>query len=422
MEQVIGSQTTTNKISYRDLLGEVAFLKMMIAKIISRFGDSIDIVAYGWLVFQITGSTAQLAAIYAVSGIPSFIFNMISGVAITYMQKKTVVFLSDFGRGIIVLITAILYVTGNLAVWHLFLFAFLNSTLEAFRGPAAMPLFVQVISKEKMDYAVAAVSSGSTIAEIIGYSVAGFLIGTIGIGFVIALDGITFFLSGILIWSIKLQKEQIKKEDFAFKNYFRDLKAGISYVWNTKLILSVCLFAGVFNFFVIPFNALQPAFAEEILNRGPEAISVMSVAFLVAMLVGGMICPKVKEKVNGKWMFIFSGFLLAIGYVALSQLGLVKDSPYLYVYLSVCSGIMGIAIPLLNLPIKVAIMKHVEPEYLPRAISFVNALSLSSTPLGGALVGAMILCVSLEYVFVIFSVSILVLFILQIFNKALSDI
>lgn len=410
------------KMTYKDLFCEKDFLKMTIAKIISRFGDSIDTVAYGWLVFQITGSTALLAALYAVSGIPSFIFNMVSGVAVTYMQKKVVVYLSDFGRGAIVCITALLFITGNLEVWHLFLFAFLNSTFEAFRDPAAMPLIMQVIPKEKLEYAVATMSSGSTAAELIGYSVAGVLIGTIGVGPVIFIDALTFVISGLLIKFISVEKEQLTHVKLTVKNYFKDLGEGFKYVCNAQVILSICLFAGIFNVFVIPFNALQPAYVDEILQKGPEAISIMSVAFLIAMLIGGIISPKVKEKISGKAMFIISGLILAIGYFCLAQLGKVYDSPFLYAYLSGSCAMMGLAVPMLNLPIKIAIMKQVEEVYLPRTIAFVNALSLSTTPLGGGLVGLMILYIPLQYVYIIFSVAIIILFILQIFNKSLSRI
>lgn len=411
----------TSKMTYRDLLCETDFLKMAVAKIISRFGDAIDTVAYGWLVFQLTGSTALLAALYGVSGIPSFVFNMVSGVVVTYMPKKFVVYLSDFGRGIVVCTAAVLFMTGNLEVWHLFLFAFLNSTFEAFRDPAATPLMMQVIPKEKLEYAVATMSSGSTIAELIGYSVAGILIGTIGVGPVILLDALTFGVSGLLIKYIKVEKEKITKVKLTVTHYFKDLKEGIGYVCSKKVILSICLFAGVLNVFVIPFNALQPAYVDEILRKGPEAISILAMAFLVAMLVGGILSPKVKEKLSAKVMFICSGMLIGIGYFCLAQLGRVYDSPFLYLYLVISSAMMGFALPMLNLVIQVGVMKQVEEAYLPRAIAFINALALSATPLGGGLVGLMILYIPLQYVFIVFSMALIGLFILQIFNKGLSE-
>lgn len=418
----VKSVTNEKKTSYLSLLGEHQFIKILLAKIISRFGDSLDIVAYGWLVFQLTGSSALLATIYAVSGIPSFLFNMVSGVWVTYLQKRTVVIVSDLGRGVIVLITAFLFLSGQLETWHLFVFAFLSSTFEAFRAPAATPLFMQTISEKNRNHAIAAMSSGSTFAEIIGYSVAGILIGTIGVGFVIMIDAVTFLGSALLIIAVKVKKEEISRAKLTITSYFSDLKEGLSYVVKSKLILSICAFAGFFNFFVIPFNALQPAYVDQILKKGPEAISIMSISFLIAMLIGGMISPKMKEKTSGRLMFLTGGFLIALGYYSLAMLDKINTTEFLYPGLICASVIMGFAITLINLPLKMAIMAHVERAYLPRTVSFINALSLSTTPIGGAFVGFLVMTINLKYVFMMFSIFILILYIVQLFNKSLKDI
>ncbi len=409
-------------VGYKDIFIEKEFMKQFLAKIISRFGDSIDIVAYGWMVFQLTGSAVILATLYAVSGIPSFLFNIISGVVVTYLPKKTVIYICDFGRGVVVLITALLYMTGHLAVWHLFVFAFLNSSFEAFRTPAAMPLFASLISKEKYDYAVSTNTTGITLAELMGYSVAGVLIGTVGVAVVIIIDAITFFISGLLILSIKISKEELSKNKLTLKGYFLDLKSGFNYVLSNRLILSICLFAGGFNLFIIPFNALQPAYVDEILNRGPEAISVMAISFLIPMIVGGILAPIIKKRVTGKKMMIFSGVLISIGYLCLSQMGMFRDSNLLYLGVGLSCGLMGISVPILSLPLQVGIMSKVDREYLPRTASLINALSLSTTPIGGGIVGFIITFIALKHVFVLFSIGILMVFILQIFNPSLKEI
>ena len=117
-----------------------------------------------------------------------------------------------------------------------------------------------------------------------------------------------------------------------------------------------------------------------------------------------------------------SGMLIGIGYFCLAQLGRVYDSPFLYLYLVISSAMMGFALPMLNLVIQVGVMKQVEEAYLSRAIAFINALALSATPLGGGLVSLMILYIPLQYVFIVFSMALIGLFILQIFNKGLSEI
>ena len=406
-------------IRYRDILREKEFLKYIAAKLISRFGDSIDTVAYGWMVFQLTGSAVLLASLYAVNGIPSLLLNMVSGVVVGYLPKKTVVFICDLGRGLVVLITALLFINGLLDPWHLFLFTFLNSSFEAFRVPSEAPLFTQIVSRDKYQHAVSLDSSVATIVEILGFACAGLLIALLGIGGVIVIDAITFIVCGLIILALKVPVEEIKKNKLTVKRYFADLAEGVKYVAGRRLILSVCLFAGVFNMFVIPFNAMQPAYVDLVLNRGPVAISVISVSLLGAMSIGSIIVPYVKKKLSGFQMFIISGMIIGLSYMGFSQLGRINDTFWVYVPLVLLSLAMGIAAPILSIPLKVAIMSNIEKEYLPRAVSLVNSLALCTAPLGGGLVGVLCGFLSIPTIYLIFSTAVILLFLLQLFNKSL---
>ena len=115
---------------YKQLLNEKNFLLNTFANIVSRFGDGIDTIAFSLLVYQITGSTLLVATLYAINGIPNIIFGMVSGVVCKYITDKKIMAICDFGRGACVTLVAVLFITGNLAIWHLYVITFLNSSRE----------------------------------------------------------------------------------------------------------------------------------------------------------------------------------------------------------------------------------------------------------------------------------------------------
>ncbi|QIB28005.1 MFS transporter [Caloranaerobacter azorensis] len=415
----MNERVVKEKISYKVLFKETEYIKYIIGKLISRFGDSLDIVAYGWMVFKLTGSAAMLATLYAVNGIPSILFNIISGVVVSYLPKKRVVYLCDIGRGLTVFLTAFLFIKGFLQPWHLFVFTFINSTFEAFRAPSDTSLLTQIISKEKFEHAMSLDSSIITFVELIGYSIAGTLIMVIGIGGVIFIDAITFFICGFLIALIKVPKETLKEGKLTVNQYFRDLSEGTRYILKKKFILNVCIFAGMFNLFLVPFNSMMPAYVEIVLNRGPNAISVMATSFSIAMIIGSMLVPIIKNKLSGFQMFIISGIIFSLCYASLSQLYIFKGALLVYLPLIIICALMGLSVPMMNVPLKVALMSRVEQEYIPRTVSFVNALALSTTPIGGGIVGLLVGFISLQNVYLLFSIVLLLLFIAQIFNKSM---
>lgn len=422
IENEITKKDTNEKVTFSMLLKNKNFVKYFLANMISRFGDSIDLVAYGFMVYKLTGSAALLAALYAVNGIPSILVNLVSGVVVSYLPKKHVMWISDFCRGSVVLLTAILYYFNHLAIWHLFLFTILNSTFEAFRGPATTTLFANIVKEKHYEHATSFNSSATVFSELIGYAFAGIIIGYIGISGAIIIDSFTFYLCSVLIVSMNVLKEDLKHVALNLKTYFADLKEGIKIITDSKLIKTIGIFSGIFNIFVIPFNALEVAYVNDILKKGPVALSVIGVAFLSAMIISGLLIPKIKNSLSGHQMFVLSGIGISIGYLGFAFLGLFNGANIVYIFVIIFSVIMGFSLPLINVPIRVALMTKLDRSFLARVTALISVMSLSATPIGGAVVGGLVKFMSIPTLYILFSCILLILFLLQIKNKALQEL
>lgn len=410
------------KFGFGEIIRDQKFRKLFFAGIISRFGDSVDAIAYAYMVYALTGSAALMAILFAVNGIPSLVLNMFSGVLVSYMPKKKVVYLMDIMRGLLVSLTAVLFVTNHLEVWHLYLFTILNSTCEAFRAPAAATLFKMLIEDSKLEAAASLNNSARTFAELIGFSVAAFLIGIVGVSGAILVDGVTFFLSGLLVLSIKMEKEVLRKQRLTLKVYGQDFKEGLQYVWKNPLIRSLTFFAGGLMFFFSPFNALQTPFVLDIMKLGPDGISIMSISFMVAMMLGSLLVPILSKKVGYRVMFIGGGVIIGIGYLLFGIIHVFQGTIQGYGALAIVSLIMGSSISFMNVPISVSLMRQVEQEKFPRVISVVNVLGLSAVPLGGAIVGALVKWIPIPRLFFFSGVAITILFLSQRWNKAMKNL
>ena len=55
-----------SKGGYRDILRQTEYMKIMIAALINRFGDSIDAIASTWIVYEITGNAAGQENLFSV--------------------------------------------------------------------------------------------------------------------------------------------------------------------------------------------------------------------------------------------------------------------------------------------------------------------------------------------------------------------
>ena len=81
-------RTKQGKVGYREVLRQREYFKILLAGLVNRFGDSIDAVAFTWLVYAITGKASWSALVFAANQLPSVLVQPFAGVLVEGMDKK----------------------------------------------------------------------------------------------------------------------------------------------------------------------------------------------------------------------------------------------------------------------------------------------------------------------------------------------
>ena len=78
--------------NYRVLLSEKQFLKLILANVVSRFGDSLDVIAYTWIMYEVTGSESLMALIMGLNYVPTVLLQPFAGALScnTYLPQSTI--------------------------------------------------------------------------------------------------------------------------------------------------------------------------------------------------------------------------------------------------------------------------------------------------------------------------------------------
>lgn len=178
---------------------------------INRFGDSIDAIALTWLVYEITGSAAWSAIIFALNMLPAIILQPFTGAAVERRNKKKIMVMSDLIRGFIVIALAAAYMTGTVNPWIMAAFTLTISSVEAFCLPASTAIIPLLLEERYYGFGVSLNSALVTVLQLTGTAVAGIIIGIFGIQAAIIIDAVTFFCSALIKICLKV-KEDINKE------------------------------------------------------------------------------------------------------------------------------------------------------------------------------------------------------------------
>ena len=376
------------KIGIRDVFKHKKYVMMLCANVISRFGDSLDSVAYAWMVYVLTGSKLLMGTLFALNFVPNIIFSFFSGVFADHFPKKRTIMISDFGRGAVVSLTALLFLTGRLRPWHLFIFTVINSTFETFSSPARGSMFPMLLPKKLFLNAMSLSSSAASFAELLGMALAGFIIGTLGISGAIFIDGATFFISCFLIGTIKLECDNGKKEVITVKTYFKNFKEGFNFVREHRFIKIAIILAAVCNFCLAPFNVLQAVYVKDILKSGAEGMSILGIGFSAGMILGGLLMGQIGQRFK-KSKLIVTGFtIIGICYAMLAIPGILEITYIKPVYAAcIICLVFGFFIPVASAPVQSYSMENTPEDMLGRVSAFSGMMVLCALPLGSFLTG-----------------------------------
>src|SRR5881397_3749706 len=181
-------------------LREREFRLLWIGQLLSNAGTSLVLVALTFAVLDLSpakdtglGGAPDLGLVLAALVIPNLALALVGGVWADRLPRQRVMLGSDLVRGTAQTCAAMLLVSGRAELWHLLVFAAAYGSANAFFAPAANGLVPEVVSPERLQQANALMTISRRATTVLGPVLSGFLVATIGPGWVFGIDGISFF-------------------------------------------------------------------------------------------------------------------------------------------------------------------------------------------------------------------------------------
>ena len=276
-----------------DLLQSRDFRNVFLAQSVSVFGDGITPVALTWAVLDLTHSGTDLGIVLACQTIPLVLLALIGGVWADRLPRARLMVASDLIRAAVQLTAAALLLSGAAQIWQLALLAACHGAAEAFFRPAAGALLPQIVPTRRLQQANALMGMSDNFGWMVGPAVAGMLVGLIGAGGAIAVDGVTFLVSAAFLATLRVPAVLTSE---AARGFFAELRKGWyevkSRTWLWTMLLRVCL---VLFIVIAPFQVLGPlGLLEE--GYGAVAWGWLQAVFSAGMIVGMVIAMRYRPR------------------------------------------------------------------------------------------------------------------------------
>lgn len=408
---------TENRGNYLKILKESEYRKLLFSNLINRFGDSVESIAFTWVVYQITNSAAWSAIVFALNMLPNVIVQPFAGAIVEKMNKKHVVISTHSLRALLITLFIILFELGYVNPLILSCFTLIITTAESFNLPAGTAFTAQVIKREDINMGISLNSVFANTASLVGNGAAGFIIVKFGVEAAMFTDVSTFIIAAILIGLIKEASNAVSNNTDSTKNnssgYIKMLKEGIVYVFKTPVVRNFCVICIVLNCMLIPLNALQAPIADDIFGMGSELLSFAGIFSSIGGIVGAVLLPYIAKILSPLRITIMGIFLLIIGMSCIPAGRLVKGNAILsYTLISASFFIMVASASLVGGIINIQFMKCVNHNYMARASAVFNSSVTAAMPIGSFIVSMFISRISVMYMLIgstAVSIAILVL-------------
>jgi MFS transporter, DHA3 family, macrolide efflux protein len=406
-----------NKLSiYKGVFTQTQYMKLIYANMVNRFGDSIDMIAFSWMAYQITGSTTWMAIVFAFNALPSILLMPFAGAWVESMNKKLTMVLTDIARGVLVVFIAFLYINQWLNPYILISTTLIISSLEAFRIPSGMAIIPLVLSKEHYNTGLSLNATIRQVSMVVGMALAGGIISLIGVFGAMMINATTFIISASLISTIKIDKQPTqRKESTLFL-----IKEGFNYLKDVKILFYLCMFGILMNFLFSPFGVLQTPYIVEILKLDAYALSIMGVTNIAGMALGSFLFPILSLKLSRQKILGFSGIGIGLGFISFTLLKSSFNVTALLIYLAIISSLFGLMAGFLQTSISVSFMSHVDSNYLARAGSIFNALVSGSVPVSSFILSGITFLLDIPQIMIVYGILSIALFIIVSFNQKLA--
>lgn len=387
---------------YRQVFKQKEFMKLVIANVINRFGDSLDSIAFTWMVYSLTNSPAWSAIIFGINRIPTIFLQPFAGAMVENRNKKMIMVFMDAIRGISVSFIAILYILKLLNPWIILIMTLVISTAEAFREPAGNAVLPKILDKDYFEFGLSLNSTLSNVVELAGLAVAGAIIGLFGIQTAIFMDGATFWGSAFIILFIQTGEEKIPREKINIQEYFHTLQSGFSYTRKNRIIMNFIMLAMVTNGILVPLNSLMAPLVKDMLKQDEYMLSVISFSLSTGMITGSAFYPYAAQKLKNRTVICLGGIILGLYYLSFVISGKFSNiSELVYAICITASFITGNAVSFLTSTLRVQFMKQVDMEYMARVSAIMNSGCVCIMPVVSFAVSILTVLLPISVIFLI---------------------
>jgi MFS family permease len=288
------------------------------------------IVSRGWLVFDLSDSSALVGVVTFAAMIPRFLVSPFAGLLADRMDRRTLL-AWVFGVNLVHnLVLASLTMLGAIHVWPLVALSLVNGSARATQMPASGSLLPNLVPREHLPNAIALNQATVHGSRLVGPMLIAPLLAMVGPAGAFSLCTVFYGLGLIQVLLIRTASTGVVRSD---EGVLENMLVGLYYVYHHSLLLPLILLVVGHCALTMSYESILPVLSSDKLGADGVGFSYIMMAVGAGALLGLIALAGMKsERARGRALLL-SGILSGFATVALAA------SPNLPLALLAAAGI-----------------------------------------------------------------------------------
>jgi MFS family permease len=293
------------------------YAKLWTASAISNLGDGVRWTALPLLAVTLTRDPAKVAAIDFASFLPWFLFALPAGALVDRLDRRVVMVGANVFRTAVVVLLALLVLTGNSSLFVLYLLAFSLGTAETMFDNAAQALMPRLVDRSLLEKANGRLYAAELTAnQFIGPPIGGLVFAAFA-ALPFFLDAVSFAFSALLIFLIAGVFRTPKDEALPATRLRQDIAEGLRWLWTHRLLRTLAIFLGLQNMMSTACFSIFVLFAVEILDLTEAGYGLLLSSLALGSLLGSLTVTRIARWIGSGGTLFLCLALSAAAYITI---------------------------------------------------------------------------------------------------------
>ncbi len=220
-------------------------------------------------------------------------FNPIGGAVVDRFKRRKIFLITDLPGAILCALLSLLGSRESMLYGLIALNAILLAMSHAFSGTSFRSYVVTLVEEDRLVDFNAHLELLSQIISVSSPLFAFLFVDRFGLKPTLLLDSITFFLSFLILYSIRTPERHLNQasKGSSLKVIFQDIHQGLDFVVHEKEIFFLLIIASLVNFFIAAFNYLIP-FTNQLFGDKSSYATFLSMG-AVGAIIGALLANKI---------------------------------------------------------------------------------------------------------------------------------